>query len=119
MLRSALGSNGQTLLLPHSCLSLLLAAELGGSWHRYLELSLKFSSALCPQEQLGGSYVPSSRDTYTFNCPKMDTHAVGVAYQLAWQTKICIFRTSRPCLSYLVTFSGARDTWTIEVTWAD
>ena len=90
VLRSALGSNGQTLLLPHSCLPLLLAAELRGSWHLYLGLSLKFSAALCPWAQFGGSYAPSSRVTYIFNCPKMDTHAAGVAYQLARQPKICI-----------------------------
>lgn len=41
----------------------------------------------------------------------MGTHAVGAACQLAWEPKICIFRTSRPCLSYL---SGAGETWTVK-----
>lgn len=55
---------------------------------------------------------------YEESCSRMGTRAVGVACQLVWEPTICIFRNSRPCVSYLVTFRGARKIWTTQVTWA-
>ena len=55
---------------------------------------------------------------YEVSCPRTGTRAVAVACQLAWESTIYICRTSRPWISYVVIFRGARKTWTIWETWA-
>lgn len=58
------------------------------------------------------------RCDYEVSCPRTGTRAVAVACQLAWESTIYICRTSRPWISYVVIFRGARKTWTIWETWA-